>query len=173
MVDSQENEPDWRISTRSRFVFGEPPDLFADVEQLLSSLPFPMREVVQNFRANIRSAFTVASIPFTVAHQTVTSRRFQMVRAAESIRRLPIPEPGGDQQSVLTPELEREALASAETKFRAFVLSDEGSRVIPNEILRELQSALQDTDFASASKELLRQTLASVWDPSKSSLVMH
>jgi len=100
-----------------------------------------------------------------VSH-SVHQRRFDRIHAAERIRSLKDVEPGHEPSE----DLNRQSFQSASDKMSEFVRSEEGINHVRDGIVYHLDQHLSSPAVASASFELLVQTLISAWAVFESSV---
>ncbi len=113
----------------------------------------PFSDLARTFRQNLSAAASAASVPFHMAVASVHRRRFMQLNIAEQIRaREHLDEHGN------VPEwAQKEAMEKASVRLR------ETSADLADPTLDELSSHLDDSNFASAARELLCQGDVLVW----------
>lgn len=113
-----------------------------------------VRDLAEAFDHSVKTALTVASIPFTMANASVISKRFQQLITAERIRNLKV-------QSDPDKELEDRAYSIAKEKLDEELKSRVAE--FSNLVLQELDDALSNLQFQQAASELLLETVVMIW----------
>lgn len=143
-----------------RFLFGEPPDIFAEFEEL-EAIDSPLRPAILVFKENLQSAFRVGCIPFQLVQSGVLAKRFSQIHAAERIRSLIPREPNEG----LGPEQEKTALSIARERMEEELRDPDIIHSHAKETLSVLDRHLLTTDYSlsESADELLRQILVMAW----------
>lgn len=130
------------------FIYGmnEDFDAWHDGEDVES----PLLLAIMAFKSNLRSALMVGNVPYQMAHQSVVKERFGRLLIAETIR-------SGQEET--TPEVR----SKVRTKLANEIADPESFSIFVDKIIGVLDDLLDDGDFASSSRELLRQVLVMVW----------
>ncbi|WP_282052401.1 hypothetical protein [Phaeobacter inhibens] len=139
--------------------------LIFPVEQLLD----PLRDYRNSERPwnsctiaaieGLQSVVNAASLPFQLTQHSVLQRRFDRLHAATRIRGLKGSAPGAG----LSPEQEKTARFDADKQMQEFLESREGSDLVRNQIIYELDEHLSLSSLQTASQELLVQALIGTW----------
>ncbi|AZV77952.1 hypothetical protein EBB79_08605 [Parasedimentitalea marina] len=120
---------------------------------------YPCAKSVASAAEGLHSVISAAGLPFQLIQESTMQRRFDRFHAAERILAL-IPEKPG---SGLSEDSERRALKSADQKMTEFLNNDEGSDIIRDQIIFEMDRRLKSSTVRIAAQELLVQTLISTW----------
>ncbi len=152
------------------------PSLDGFIEPLnaaLNATPDALKTAGEGFRTNIRSVFLSAAVPAHLAIHAVLHRKFLTYLTAERIRAIDIhefikePDSLTDNASEGSQEkgAEREAQATqvAKEKFAKRELTPSGLNRAAKEGLLDLAELLSGDDVATATKELLRQSVVLTW----------
>jgi hypothetical protein len=152
-----------RFPSALRFILlSLPNDFFDALNDTTIEVPARFTEIRRAFVSNLRRAETVAAVPYTMAHSAVTEQRFQMILTSERIRQRSGLEPGAPS----TPDREARALTIARDRMRNEMAEDLARKPLPwiaERTLSVLEDHLTEPNFFEAMKELMLQTLASIW----------
>lgn len=150
---------DMILRVRDRFLIFTP----TDIGQHLAAIPSDHSQyvsVVGDAASGLRRVISAGSLPFQLSFSAVQHRRFDRVLNSERIRRLPLP---SEEREDLTDEEEKAAYATASRKMREFVDSADGSTVLMQAVVRDLDHHLRSAVVSLAAYDLLAQTLVSTW----------
>lgn len=155
----EEKKKAWK-NVRSSFLFLMPDEAFNELEALSDTLPVAIQNILKNFTENLKATAITGSLPYAMVVASVRKRRYQQLFLAERIRLMEL-----DADAEGEAKHERQASRIAEKKLRKEFTSmaPSGNFWVLNEIIEELRSSLQHTDFHAASADLLRQTLVMTW----------
>jgi hypothetical protein len=135
-----------RSETKKRVLLAVPEDFLKPIEELSSR--DNLGPVIGSFRANLRSAIDIGSIPFLLVYSAVVDSIFQSFLMAERIR-------ARNTDYVGPPEdIARDKLQQH--------LSDK-TKETANEALDRLSNVLNNDQFSNATDELLRQIIVMAW----------
>lgn len=134
------------------------PDKASDAIAPLSKIQVPsdLASVFSAFRKNLSLVVNASGVPLRLVNTSVSERHFQRFFLAERIRRL------NDEDRDTTQD-DRVASERARPKWAAFAASPEGQTILAQDVINELDSHLDDQNFAIANGELLRMGLAQAW----------
>lgn len=146
---------------RETFFFGIDAVGLEELKSISCVADTAAQEIARSFLHNIQRASTVASVPFQLAHSAVYRNRLSLLQVSERIRaRAGLP-PGGElpNEQILLADTRAEEKLLAESR----VLQPDGLPYHAHKTLVDLYNLLSNKEFSDAAKDLLHQSIISVW----------
>jgi hypothetical protein len=138
---------------KERFLFTVPVPNFFDPFDIWMTRKGVIGDIVRAFRSNLQSAVSVGSVPSKLTNSAVMEAEYRRIYVAEAIR-------GGKEND----EANRRLVADvARHRFGKLQKEAEFQRRLITSVVDSLFYALDDTEFATAADELLRQAAVMVW----------
>lgn len=119
----------------------------------------PWGSLINDAIFGLNSTLSAASLPFQMAFASVQQRRFDRILSAERIRKLKDSPIRGE----LNQDLEKEAYSTADEKMATFIDSPAGHLFLQDSVIIELNSSLKSVAIREAARQLLHQSLVSLW----------
>lgn len=163
MVEAEQERKARFREVRAHFLLPEnAEETFEDLDAALVTLQPKYEGVIRAFRQSLVGAVSTVSMPFALANSSVQVSHYQRIYSAERMLALNIEEdalgPGADVEAAR----ESEARTQAARRMAEFVQSEEGRRILANDICWFLVERLKDK-LEQPARELLRQGLVLLW----------
>ncbi|CAJ9175993.1 Uncharacterised protein [Burkholderia pseudomallei] len=129
-----------------------------EILTLRGTISDPFVTTVSTFCDNLRSAYSAATLPYSLAHSKASALHLQRLTLAERIRSLKDDHPS-------TSDAERNAAADARAKerFAEFASSDIGLDAIIADLSRTLVDFLNTPAGSDTARQLLYQAILGIW----------